>query len=224
MRDLTKWPRLIVVPEQGHETVTPEQAGDILLRTDGSYFSVNDKDWPKACADVLGIASEWKPFPDGGGWWNIPYGGDHGIMAWQQSIGALDLHYLRNHRIMSSWIGGPHGWLDWDGQVGCSTWNIGKWPSYEEVSADWEKIAAAFPYLDLHAQLITDEGDGEVAGQWRVTGGQAAMVEPTGRMQAQELSEAAMLLRILGRHGERGVPLERLAGANARLQAAHHDG
>ena len=86
------------------------------------------------------------------------------------------------------------------------------------MQEDWSAIAAAFPYLDLHAQLITDEGEGDVAGQWRVTGGVAALVEPVGRFQPRELSEADVLLHVIGRGGERGVSLERLREAMAQLR------
>ena len=212
MRDLTKWPRLIVVPGKA-EPVTREQANEILLRTNGPVHWVNDRAWVREVAAALGVpvderysGMEWKAYGQ-----------------WFASIGGLDLHYLHNSRIMSAWIGGPHGWLDWDGTIGCSTWNIGKWPSYEAVQEDWQAIAAAFPYLDLHAQLITDEGEGEVAAQWRVTGGQAALVEPVGEFKPQELSEMDVLLRIVGRYGERGVSLERLKEAVAQVRDGDHD-
>ncbi len=214
MRDLTKWPRLIVIPERP-EPLTREQANEILLRTNGPYFHTNDRAWEKAVADVLGIPMSLKHLA-GFSYWDMPYSA---AAEWYKSIGGVGLHYLVNSRIMSSWIGGPHGWLDWDGNLGCSTWNIGKWPSYEEVQEDWSAIAAAFPYLDLHAQLITDEGEGEVAGQWRVVGGQAAMVEPVERFRPRELSEAAVLARFVGRYAERGVDLERLREAAGQLRA-----
>lgn len=215
MRDLTKWPRLIVAAEPGHETVTREQSNEILLRTDAGDFWVNDREWTKACADVLGIPSEWRAYKNGGGYQDVSW---READAWRKSIGALDLHYCVNSRIMSAWIGGPHGWLDWDGNLGCSTWNIGKWPSHEEVTEDWQRIAAAFPYLDLHVQCIANEGEGDVAGQWRVTGGKAAMVEPVERMQPRELGEADLLLRFFSRGAERGVSLERLREANEQLR------
>jgi hypothetical protein len=213
MSYLTKWPRLIVVPEKP-EPVTREQANEILLRTNGSFFSVNDREWEKQVCDVLGIETEWKPYKDGGGYWDASWKSG---MAWYESIGGLELHYLENSQIASAWIGGPHGWCDWDGNIGCSSWNIGKWPEAEEVTEDWEKIAAAFPYLDLHAQCVTDEGDGEVAAQWRVTDGKAALVKPIGRFPSRDLGEGQMLARILGRHGERGVSLERLKEATGQV-------
>lgn len=215
--DMTKWPRLVMVPEKGHETVTREQASEILLRTDGSYFAVNDREWPKMVADLLGIPTVWRAYGDGsGGWHDVPW---KGVQAWRESIGALELHYVTNSRIMSAWIGGPHGWCDWDGNIGCGTWNIGKWPEVSEVTEDLEKIAAAFPYLDLHVQCIADEGEGEVAAQWRVTGGKAALVEPIGPMEVQDIGEETILWRIIGWHAERGVSLERLAEAVGHLKA-----
>lgn len=209
-RDFTKWPRLVIVPEPGHETVTREQTNEILLRTNGDCLMSNDREWEAAVAGVLGIkpcASHrvsvdllpWRECAD-----------------WYQSIRGLDLHYVRNSRIMSSWIGGPHGWLDWDGNIGCSTWNIGKWPSESEVTSDFKQISAAFPYLDFHAQVITDEGDpetGQVAAQWRVINGGAFLVEPVERFRVNEPA-----LTVFTRHGERGVSLARLEEAMRQLK------
>jgi hypothetical protein len=214
MMDLTKWPRLIVVPEKP-EPVTRQQANEILLRTNGPYFGTNDQAWEKAVADVLGIEMVQR---EAGGYryWDMSF---TAADAWYKSIGGVDLHYLLNSRITSAWIGGPHGWLDWDGTIGCSTWNIGKWPSREEVTEEWQAIAAAFPYLDLHAQLITDEGEGEVAAQWRVVDGKAALVEPIDRFRVRELGEMDALIRVIGRGGERGVSLERLTEAIGQIRA-----
>jgi hypothetical protein len=178
--------------------VTPEQANEILLRTNGDYFSTNDSDWESTIADLFGIKLNES------GWLMDWRSAAH----WYQSIAGLDLSYIKNSRIVSSWIGGPHGWLDWDGRVGCSTWNIGKWPGYDDVTEDWRLIAATFPYLDLHAQLITNEGEGDVAGQWRVTGGEAALVEPVSKFMVNEAS-----FMVFMHHGERGVSYTRLAEA-----------
>lgn len=213
MRDLTKWPRLIVVPEKP-EPVTRKQANEILLRTNGPYFSTNDRAWEKAVADVLGIGMIRRE-AGGYSYWDMSW---QAAGEWYQSIGGLALYHLTNSRIVSAWIGGPHGWLDWDGAIGCSTWNIGKWPTAKEVTEDWQAIAAAFPYLDLHAQVITDEGEGEVAAQWRVADGAAALVEPVRRFEPRELGELDVLMRIVGRNGERGVGLERLKEATAQLR------
>lgn len=55
---------------------------------------------------------------------------------------------------MSCWIGGTHGWCDWDGTIFANSFNVGKWPTVEEVEKDWQAIAAAFPFLDLRSQLL----------------------------------------------------------------------
>ncbi|MFC7641532.1 hypothetical protein ACFQX6_11430 [Streptosporangium lutulentum] len=129
-------------------------------------------------------------------------------------MGILRLHYLDNARIASSWIGGPKGWCDWDGQIGCSTYNVGKWPTVEELTSDWETIAAAFPYLKLHAQVVDNEGDGKAAATWAVRDGRAALVEPVDLVTPmQHLDELDVIGRILGLGGERGVTLERLREA-----------
>jgi hypothetical protein len=217
---MTKWPRLVVVPKEGHETVTREQANEILVRTNSRHLFSNDKVAERAVATVLGHPHrDSRSGPEAGA-----------VMAWIREgeewaagLGMLELHYLVNSRILSAWIGGPHGWCDWDGNLGCSTWNIGKWPDAEEVTEDWQKIAAAFPYLDLHAQCITDEGDGQVAAQWRVTGGQAALVEPIERFRVRQLGEADILFRIIG-GGEVGVSLERLREAVGQVRGRREPG
>jgi hypothetical protein len=171
----------------------------------------NDHAWEREVLAVLGV-----PVNHTEKWFNAA--SYEGAQAWYRSINGLDLHYVSNSRIMSAWIGGPHGWLDWDGNVGCSTWNIGKWPSLEAVTEDFTAIAAAFPYLNFHAQLITNGGDeetGEVAAQYRVIGGVAALVEPIERFT---VSDPPFTFLIRG--GERGVSTSRLREATAQLRGA----
>lgn len=203
MRDLTKWPRLIIVPEPGHEELTREQVNEILLRTNGDYLGGNDRQWERIIGGILGINAD----DDG---YRLDW---QSTSDWYRRIAGLDLHYIENSRIYSSWIGGPHGWLDWDGRIGCSTWNIGKWPSYEDVTADFRLIAATFSYLDFHAQLITEEGDGELAGQWRVTGGTAQLVEPVNRFSPDDLFDAGLFGNFFTSGRERGVSEARLIEA-----------
>jgi len=75
----------------------------------------------------------------------------------RETYKVLDLYYLTNERIMSCWIGGPNGWCDWDGTIGCNNKNIGKWPDVEAVAAEWGLIAEAFPFLNLRCQLFDGE-------------------------------------------------------------------
>ena len=60
----------------------------------------------------------------------------------KKDISHIELEYLSNHRIVSSWIGGPHGWCNWEGNIGCNNYNIGKHPSCKEVYNEWIKMSA----------------------------------------------------------------------------------
>ncbi|WP_106239822.1 hypothetical protein [Nonomuraea fuscirosea] len=123
MIDLTKWPRLLVVGEP----VTREQASEILVRTDDWFLSTNDRAWKAA---VEGLAAEYGMPAE------PPFSADietkksawAGKREWRQRVGVLQLEYLGNARIASPWIGGPKGWCDWDGRIGCGNYNVGKYP------------------------------------------------------------------------------------------------
>ena len=219
MTDLTKWPRLLVKGEP----VTEQQANEILIRTcQPAYLDGNDRAWNGIVARAMG-------FPEGDDYPPKAIAEDNDArMAWFRErwaardrrtaeLGIIGLEYLYNCRIASTWIGGPHGWCNWDGTIGCSTHNIGKWPSVEEVTDEWERIAAAFPYLDLTAQLVTDEGDGEIAVEWRVQGGAAELCEP-GK-QIRPVGEPSFL-SVLTFGGERGVSPQRLEVAVQQVLAA----
>lgn len=199
MSDLTKWPRLLVAGQP----VTEHQANEILIRTNPRYLQVNDQSWNHTVGRLMGFRVDGHGFPD--------YAS---LDEMCERLGMLHLNYLENSRIASSWIGGPHGWCDWDGRIGCGSHNIGKWPSMEEVTADWNVIARTFPYLDLTAQLITNEGEGEIAAEWRVKDGAAVEREP-GR-QVRIVAEPSMLA-FLRDGGERGVSAERLEVAVAQV-------
>lgn len=102
------------------------------------------------------------------------------------TVGQLDLQYLYNSRIMSSWIGGPHGWCNWNGYIGCSNYNIGKHPSVEEVCKEWQTIATTFPYLSLKSQLIAEEGEGNIAIEFEVKDGIATIKTPGALLEVVE--------------------------------------
>lgn len=154
--DLTKWPRLIV---EG-SPVTPDQAAEIAIRTDNWFISTNDREWQDEIHEITGIEKGSNGFPN-----------FNSMQEFRESVKALYLSYLTNDLICSSWIGGPYGWIDWAGNVGCATHNIGKWPTPLEVYDDWRRIATAFPFLDLTCQLITEEGEGKPVVEYRVNQG-----------------------------------------------------
>lgn len=199
----TKWPLLLVTGKP----VTPEQADDILIRSCGGYFHTNDRAWEQTVAAILGIETDacgldWKSAD-----------------AWYKSVGGIELHYLANGRIASSWIGGPKGWCDWDGTIGCGNWNIGKWPDVPEVEEDLTAIAAAWPFLEMRVQLVEDEGEGALCGEWLVSGGNAIETEPGPRIDEANLDVEGAVMGLFSPGRERGVSPERLASAVARVKA-----
>lgn len=163
----TKWPRLLVAGDP----VTADQAAEIIARTTHWPPYINDKAWQQLILSELHrIGHPVEPHRGGemdafGNYWRA-------VDAWRRDRGILNLSYLHNSRVGSSWIYGPHGWVDWDGTIGAGGWNVGKWPSDEEVTEDWTSIAAAFPYLRLTAQLVENEGEGGLAGQWTIANGE----------------------------------------------------
>jgi hypothetical protein len=164
---LPKWPGLLVKGEK----VTEEQAAEIILRTSGGYISCNDHGFsnsvqcliydvqnneePDYYDKVNGLIREKlgleKDSPEA--WSKIWEYRDNR----NSEIGILETVYLNNDQICSSWIGGPHGWCNWDGTISACNYNIGKWPDVESVYNEWVEIAKAFPFLDLKCQLLNHE-------------------------------------------------------------------
>jgi hypothetical protein len=189
-KGLPKWPAIVVVGD----SVTKEQAAEILIRTN-TYISSNEHlfdNQAKALVYQLSLddPSDFNAFDktvrkhlglgEKGDWEKIyEYKREK-----EEKLGILDLGYLSNHRICSAWIGGPHGWCDWDGTIGCHNYNIGKWPTVEEVYHEWCTIAKAFPFLELRCQLMNHEASceemAEIPGpvvEFRVSKGRVRMVE-----------------------------------------------
>lgn len=142
---LPKWPALTV----SGKWLNREQTSEVLMRTNAWSHSGNDQAWEKTILRLLGVPLRTdRSYP---------------LYHWEDmnrvttDLGCIPLNYLYNSRVSSSWIGGPHGWLNWDGRIHTVNYNIGKWPSVQEVLDEWKAIAAAFPYLDLQAQLWSGE-------------------------------------------------------------------
>lgn len=93
-----------------------------------------------------------------------------------------NVSYLHNDRVCSSYIGGRHGWCDWDGSIGTpsSPWNIGKWPSREAVLEDWTYLANRFPELEIDCWVGLGESDEQAEvldSRFRVKNGKAEVVK-----------------------------------------------
>jgi hypothetical protein len=191
---LPKWPGLLVKGEK----ITEEQAAEIILRTSG-WISCNDHNFtndvncliydvendetPPYYDKVNGLIREkiGVEKDDTEAWNKIwEYRGKR-----DEELGMIDLCYLSNHQICSCWIGGTHGWCNWDGTISSCNYNIGKWPTIGEVYDEWKLIAKAFPFLDLRCQLLNHEqcspemspNPGPVI-EFRVKGGKVKMSIP----------------------------------------------
>lgn len=172
-----KWPALLVTGER----VTRDQAAEILIRTNSWPCSSNshEKDAVFNAIAGLPVRPENSASPEEGNkYWNT-------LQNRCEELGVLQLEYLHNARLTSSWVGGPYGWCDWDGQIWAANKNMGKWPIIKEVTDEWRRIAEAFPFLRLRAQVL----DGEVGeeteaantptAEWIVADGKVELVFPT---------------------------------------------
>lgn len=207
MNDLPKWPQLVVTGV----SVSPDRASEIIIRTSNFHFFSNDLEFENRLHAVIDRTFDWS------------FNSGHRLLdnrARVQSVQEyfsdflLDLDYLANDRIVSAWIGGSHGWIDWDGTVGCCNYNIGKWPSVTGVELEWEAIAAAFGDLDLCCQLMSGEAgeDNQPVVEYRIKdGGVKLITNPTARL----LSNVEYLNPIEQRlnMGEQGCTIEQFEAA-----------
>jgi hypothetical protein len=205
---LGKWPAMTV---EG-VSVSKEQAAEILIRTNNWSYGTNDSEWRKQVCTVIGAEGK---YASGRAYWEIDY---DSLREAERRLGVISLGYLGNNQIMSCWIGGPHGWIAWDGTVGSHNYNIGKWPEAAEVYEEWTKIAAAFPYLDLTCQLWSEEVgmDGSVPlVEYVVRQGQVVMQKPRAKHSPPEDTP----MRDIGFLGsERGCTLAQLKKAVASVK------
>ena len=178
---LPKWPGVFVTGK----SVTPEQAKEIIFRTDTSvmrpsdYMDGNDRQFQERCIQQFG----WKPYLDlQSDCWAVLSDEAkkeeslarrdranalleaHGIdnvweigEAWKKEMGIIDTEYVYNSHLSSAYIGGPTGWCSIGGNISVDGHNYGKWPSVESIVNDWQALVAAFPYLDLQCSLFDGE-------------------------------------------------------------------
>ncbi len=180
---LPKWPQMVV----WGESITTKQAYDIIMRTDSflcdfsEYSGGNNREWNKWAKQTLGIASAMDMLER---LYENP--ADRHQKQWQLDdrfkalAGIVSTSYVTNNWASSAFIFGPHGWCHPDGTIGFSD-NVGKWPSVQDVLEDWQHIAAAFPYLNLTATLMSGESceeDTVPLVSIRVNNGKATLSNP----------------------------------------------
>lgn len=207
---LPKWPALVVSGKK----VTEKQAAEILIRTDGYMpdysYAGNDKYYAAEINEIFGLGATG--YSDGVEEYRNQYAQTEEL---RERMGILPrLGYLANHQIISSWIGGPHGWCNWNGDIFSNNFNIGKWPSVESVAEEWGAIAEAFPFLELRAQLFkgeTGDEDNEPIIEFVVANGKVEITEPGTQLAPPMFDMMGSIMRVLGDSSrERGIPVNSL--------------
>lgn len=192
---LPKWPQHYVTGMP----VTVEQAKEIIRRTDTFFthgYDGNNHEYNRWVRQTLGMPPGWMdnespPWPKD----DAPESEKQKAIEARRAHYAeerrlrelfearwhpIDTQYVHNSWVSCSFIGGPHGWCHPDGQIGFTD-NVGKWPSIEDVLADWQKLAEAFPFLDIGATLRNGEScedDTQAVVSIVVKNGRAFLADP----------------------------------------------
>ncbi len=219
--NLPKWPGLVVTGPK----VSEELAAQINIRTSGFSWFTNDQEFGRQLNEAIGVVEDSYYNPSGPS--------EEGLAAlkrsWKQReeaaerYGILQLNYLNNHNIVSAYVGGPYGWCSWSGHIHANSYNIGKWPSGEEVYEDWQTIARAFPTLELTSQLMSgetcEEGIVPVI-EYRMKNGEVTVHKPTTPICSGEQMNAQVERELTARfslgyynRSERGVTIEKFREA-----------
>ena len=177
-RGLPKWPQMIVTGPRLREDLALE----VIRRTDSWFVSghgCNDRDGDRRLAQRFRMPHfhDYSVRPPADFDWRAHW--DRGD-RWKKAWGAIETQYVRNNWIGSSFIHGPHGWCHPDGQIYYVD-NVGKWPSIEEIRADWQTLATAFPFLILTVTLMSGEScedDTRPIVAMTVAEGQVKLMEP----------------------------------------------
>jgi hypothetical protein len=180
-RGLPKWPQMLV----SGTPIKPEQALEIIRRTDEFFRhpSGNDQYFVDTWRKKFGMPAELpysraSKMPDKE-WWALIDKQRKEMAAWQKEWGVMDdPQYVTNTWLSSCYIGGPYGWCWPDGTI-LFRENVGKWPSVEDVLADWSDIAKTFPFLELGVDLRSAENceENESVVGFLVKGGAVEVVD-----------------------------------------------
>jgi hypothetical protein len=153
---LGKWPQMLVTGKN----VTVDQAKEIIFCTDPfftdayCYSGGNDKKFNEnyrkiSGLDTLVVDGEPHDAADPQTDWDA-------VEELRKILGVFAHEYVATDWGSSCFIYGPHGWCHPDGRIHYED-NIGKWPSIEQVYAEWSEVAKKFPFLDLTVTLMNDE-------------------------------------------------------------------
>jgi len=145
---LPKWPQMLVSGRK----IIKQDALEIIRRTD-SFFSWgggNDREYVKNVYKMLKIP-EMDDYED-----YRSYASDKD--AWEKKWNYIGdkFEYVHNSWISNAFIYGPSGWCHPDGKIEFF-YNVGKWPSCEDIYDEWAAISKYFPTINLAAVLFDGE-------------------------------------------------------------------
>lgn len=152
---LPKWCQMIIEGDK----ITEEQAIEIIKRTDGFFQGDcfgNNRSYTKEVKKLLNIKDIYDYQKEDFSIDIEEYNKHKNklIKKWN----CIELTHLTNRWISNSWIGGANGWCHPNGEIKFCD-NIGKYPDVEEVYSDLEKLAKAFPFLNMTVTLMDGERD-----------------------------------------------------------------
>lgn len=207
-RSLPKWPQMKVTGV----SISPEQALEIIRRTDRFFVcqSGNNRSFIKQAQQILRIPQyDWQNEGD----FNAFCAEQE---AWEKKWGVISLNYAYNDWISSAFVYGPNGWCHPDGTIDYG-FNIGKWPTIEEVLEDWTTIAKEFPFLNVGVSLMDSEycEDNPVpVVSFAIKDGQVTVCDPketdvhADHTPNQPVDDSSFLVHILNRNSENAIPLD----------------
>lgn len=232
--DLPKWPRLLVKGPR----INPELAGEVIVRTMWlPGLSSHDTRASRLVRDAFGFSELYRKalreeLKSGKADWQARLSAEWN--TWErvsEEIGSLGTQYVWNDCILSACITGANGWVDWSGNVGTAGVGLlSKWPSVEEITDDWRRIAHAFPGLALEAQIVDvqwpdEDGQSYKSAtplvRWTVGRGGVEVHREPGELLRPIYPEPVWDGRILR---ETRVPVKELRSAVLRCQKKVREG
>jgi hypothetical protein len=148
---LPKWTGMICIGDP----VTPEQALEVIIRTDRyNFYNEYYKD-----VQLLNVVKKayvrCLPIEDQISDQMLDY------EKFNHMFGVLPLNYLNNHMLYHST--GLHGWMKKNGIVKTSSYNIGKRPTKQDLIEEVQIILKAFPFIkNIHFQFLNGEIDNPI--------------------------------------------------------------
>jgi hypothetical protein len=171
------YPKYIFLATKG-ETITKEQAAEVLVRT-GAHTITYSSDEGQAILDsVLGRpSSEFTNLKD----FNFAQYWDQ-MDEFYERVQAIGLHTFYHNLLAVPSYQIPESWINWDGVID-GAFQAEKWIAEEEILSDLNNIVEAFPYLNFEVQVffLNEEMDlvHNVEQQFAVKNGETTIVEPT---------------------------------------------